>query len=119
MIRRKPRRDPVTPELHDEVIARDVRIARGCVAAFLDPAHSCQNRWGDPQSPLGELTLDHVQEGYGRMGKRAPSDAAHLVSLCAAAHFGGWASANKPKERAYLAGLYVKPDPLTLTEAGG
>lgn len=102
MIGRRKHKDPVTPELHDEVIARDVRIAGGCVAAFMDPTHGCRNRWGDPQRPDAELTLDHVQDRYGRMGKRAPSDPQHLVSLCWYAHLGGWATSHKDPIRWYI-----------------
>ena len=31
---------------------------------------------------FGRDRLEHVQDGYGRMAKRAESDAAHLVTLC-------------------------------------
>ena len=36
------------------------------------------------------------------MGKRAPSDAAHLVTLCWHHHLDGWATAHRPELRAYL-----------------
>ena len=99
------RKDPVTPELHDAVIARDTRFAGGCVAAFLDLSHGCRDRWGTPFPPEQvPLTLDHVQSDYGRMGKRAPSDREHLVSLCYHAHLNGWATANRPGLRLYLLG---------------
>ena len=103
-LRRKPKADPVTPELHDEVVARDLRFAGGCVAKFLDDRHKCTDRWGQSCSAnyLGALTLDHVQDGYGRMGKRAPSDRAHLVTLCYHAHLLGWATRNRPLLREYL-----------------
>ena len=84
-------RDPVTPELRIEVFSRD----KMCVAPMID--YFC--------SPCGgRLTLDHVQEGYGRMGKRAPSDAAHLVTLCYTHHLGseGWATSHKSELRDYL-----------------
>jgi hypothetical protein len=102
--RRKARKDPVTPELHDEVIARDLRFAGGCVAAFLDIEHGCRDRWGRVHwaSDQTRLTLDHVQDGYGRAGKRAPSDVAHLVSLCYGAHLGGWATSHRPLLREYI-----------------
>jgi len=105
MIRRKPRKDPVTTALHDEVIARDYLFAGGCVAAFLDATHWCADRWGDIRKPdwLPALTLDHVQSGGGRMGKRAPSDRAHLVTLCYRAHLGGWATSHRPLLREYIA----------------
>jgi hypothetical protein len=37
------------------------------------------------------------------MGKRAPSDPAHLVAACWAANVLGWCSAHRAEERAYLA----------------
>lgn len=100
-LRRKPKADPVTPELRELVLHRDGQ----CVAALLDPTHACRDTWGWPHSParLDLLTLDHIQDGYGRMGKRAPSDPAHLVSLCAGAHLGSrWATSNRPALRWYL-----------------
>lgn len=52
------------------------------------------------------MTLDHVQGGYGRMGKRAPSDPAHLVTLCWGAHLlTHWATSHRPALRDYLAGV--------------
>jgi DNA modification methylase len=40
------------------------------------------------------------------MGKRAPSDMAHLVVLCEWHHLqSGWATAHRPELRAYLKGL--------------
>jgi hypothetical protein len=83
------RRDPVTPELRIEVFERD----RQCVAPIID--YFC-----DPCA--GRLTLDHVQSGYGRMGKRAPSDAAHLVTVCWHHHLDGWATSHRPDLREYL-----------------
>lgn len=103
-LRRKPKADPVTPELHDEVTARDLRFAGGCVAAFLAPEHRCADAWSNPHTPdfARRLTLDHVQSGYGRTGKRAASDRAHLVTLCYRAHLGGWATSHRPLLREYL-----------------
>lgn len=103
--RRRAKKDPVTPELHDAVIARDLRLAGGCVARFLEPdGHYCYDQWGNPHRPdfPRHLTLDHVQDGGGRMGKRAPSDLAHLVSLCYFAHLGGWATSHRPLLREYI-----------------
>ena len=94
------REDAVTPELHAAVLVRD----RRCIRAKMEPGHGCRDRWGNPHAPdaLEYLTLDHIQDGYGRMGKRAPSDLAHLVSLCWDAHLGGWATSHRPELRAYL-----------------
>ena len=94
--------DPVGPELRELVLHRD----GGCVAAKFDRLHVCRNQWGMPHPPtlLAWMTLDHVQEGYGMMGKRAPSDAAHLVTLCWGAHVAtGWATSHRPILREYLA----------------
>jgi hypothetical protein len=85
-------RDPVTPELRLAVLARD----GGCIAVRLgaDPA--------DCRSPL---TLDHVKD-QPRMGKRAPSDMAHLVAVCRGHHLDtGWATSHRPALREYLRGV--------------
>lgn len=82
-------RDRVTEELALDVIRRD----GGCVAVRLgDSAQRCG----------GRLTLDHVKD-QPRLGKRAPSDAAHLVTLCENHHlWNGWATSHRPELRAYL-----------------
>jgi hypothetical protein len=83
-------RDPVTPELRLLVMLRD----QGCVAPRLDP---------DADPCRGRPTLDHVKS-QPMMGKRAPSDMAHLVTLCEHHHLDGWAtSPHRPLLRAYLA----------------
>lgn len=91
--------DPVTTEVRAFVLARD----RGCVAEKLDRSHECRDQWGNPHRPgdLARLTLDHVKDAP-RLGKRAPSDPAHLVAMCWGANVLGWASAHRPDERAYL-----------------
>ena len=84
------RPDAVTPELREAVLRRD----GGCVASrfgLYPYAGPCD----------GRLTLDHVKD-QPRMGKRAPSDAAHLVTLCWHHHLDGWATAHRPELRAYL-----------------
>ena len=98
------RRDPVTPAIREAVLRRDGQ----CVAAILDPGHVCQSQWGVPvfSNDLDRMTLDHVQGGYGRMGVRAPSDPAHLVTLCWGAHLlTHWATSHRPELREYLAGV--------------
>jgi len=106
-------KDPVTPELRQAVILRDIEqwalrpdrtemTMPGCVAAFLDPNTSgpC---WG-------RLTLDHIKDEQ-RMGKRAPSDASHLVTLCQGHTEDGaragaqWNTAHRPLLRWYLRSL--------------
>lgn len=121
------RRDPVTPELRENVFRRDAAktgwsgIGPLCVAPFLDdqidravqkvhPSPCGVARVAGPCG--GRTTLDHIQDGYGRMGKRAPSDAAHLVSLCENHHlWTGWATAHRPELRAYLASVEGKTRP--------
>jgi hypothetical protein len=65
MIRRKARKDPVTPERVLEVM----RLDQGCVAPRL--GGSAMDCWGRNR-------IEHVQEGYGRMGKRGVL----LATLC-------------------------------------
>jgi hypothetical protein len=86
-----PAKDPVTPRLYQLVMERDQR----CLAPVLDSSLS-------EKSCRAPLTLDHVQEQYGRMGKRASSDYFHLVTLCAHHHLDGWATSHRPLLRAYL-----------------
>ena len=88
-IRRKPfKSDPVTPETRIAVLERD----QGCVAVKLgEPSVDCR----------GRLTLDHVKDAP-RMGRRAPSDAAHLATVCQFHHLYGWATSHRPELRAYL-----------------
>jgi hypothetical protein len=83
------RKDPVTPELRAAVLARDW----ACVAPRLDPsAGQCR----------GVLTLDHVKS-QPMMGKRAPSDMEHLVTVCEHHHlWSGWATSHRPLLRRYL-----------------
>jgi hypothetical protein len=101
--RRKPE-DQVSPETRRFVLARDGRC-------FLDrmhgSAHCCRDRFGVVHFPteLDKLTLDHVHLDGPVLGKRAKSDAAHLVAMC-------WWGNDKPPshdervaERDYLAAL--------------
>lgn len=91
-LRRHPRKDPVTPELREAVLERD----GGCVARLFDE---------ELMYCRGRLTLDHVKD-EPRMGVRAPSDRAHLVSLCTWHHLeSGWATSHRPELRAYLEGV--------------
>ena len=93
-------RDQVTPELRALVLARD----GGCVATRLDADHQCMSLWGPvARTDLWAMTLDHVKD-EPRMGRRAPSDAEHLVTLCYGAHIvTGWATSHRPELRDYLA----------------
>lgn len=93
LYRPPPRTDPVDPMLRIRVLQRD----NGCVALRLDPgAGPC----------AGRLTLDHVRD-EAMLGKRAPSDERHLVSLCEGHHLdtragANWATSHRPALRAYL-----------------
>lgn len=84
----KRRTDPVTSDVALLVLQRD----SGCVAVTLGQ---------DPSTCVGRLQLDHVRD-EPMMGKRAPSDPRHLVSVCAYHHLGGWATSHRPELRAYL-----------------
>lgn len=92
-------KDPVTPETRLWVFARD----GGCVAPRLGGSfHDC---WG-------RLTLEHVKD-QPRMGVRAPSDMAHLVTLCEGHTEPGMRAGrawnlnreNRARVREYLAGI--------------
>ena len=88
-MKRRRRSDPVTADTYLFVIARDA----GCVAVRLG---------ADPSDCRGRLTLDHVKD-QPAMSLRAPSDSAHLVSICEAHHlWNGWATSHRPELRAYL-----------------
>jgi hypothetical protein len=69
-VRRKPHKDPVTPELHDYIVARDM----GCVGRWLLMEGECD----------GRIEIDHILNGG--VGKRGPSVPLNLVSLCSAHH---------------------------------
>ena len=86
--RRRKTYDPVTPDLYLLVMERD----QGCVAVTLgEPAADCR----------GRLTIDHVKS-EPRMGRRAPSDLAHMAAVCEWHHLYGWATSHRPALREYL-----------------
>ena len=94
-------RDLVTPELYRAILLRD----RGCVLARIEPdAHVCRDRWGYPHAPtaLAKLTIEHVHDGYGLMGRRAASDMAHCLLLCHGANVGVPSKAQRAAFRSYL-----------------
>jgi len=89
------RSDAVRADVREFVLKRD----GGCVAPRLAMRASesidlCE----------GRLTLDHVKD-QPMMGKRAPSDPAHLVTICWHHHLDGWATAHRPELREYLKGV--------------
>lgn len=97
MIRRRKRADPVTQEVAIAVFERD----GGCIAPRLG---------GSFMDCAGRATLDHVRD-EPMMGKRAPSDAAHLVTLCEYHHlWSGWATSHRPELRRYLREVNAEPE---------
>jgi len=107
--RPKRTRARVTPDTRQRVIERDMAGSldgNPCVAPRLGAKDDCADQWGRPIWVLEErsITLDHVRE-QPMMGKRAPSDMAHLVSVCWHHHLDGWATAHRPELRAYLASV--------------
>lgn len=86
-LRRRPNPDRVTVEVRAAVMVRD----RHCFLWRMDAGHSCRDQWGNPHRPddFGRLTVDHVHDhAGGTKGKRAPSDAQHLVLMCYAGNVG-------------------------------
>ena len=83
----------MTPAVAEFVKLRD----RECVLRKLEPTHRCKDQWGTPHPSwqLDRLTLEHVKTEL-RMGKRAPSDPEHLLTLC-------WAANNRPPTKAQRA----------------
>jgi hypothetical protein len=99
-VRRRKQADPVTPELIEALLARDL----GCVLSFLTEDHECRDRWGyaaDWRDPLA-LTVEHVKSEL-RMGVRASSDLDHTVLLCFGANVGVPSKVERAAMRAYLA----------------
>lgn len=91
--------DPVTAEVREAVLRRDGR----CVASILEPGHECRDMYGTTHHPsaLSRMTLDHLRLDPGGKRRSLPSQ---LVTLCYGAHIAtGWATANRPALRDYLA----------------
>jgi hypothetical protein len=83
-----------------------------CLAAKLGAPDGCQNKfgWDQRSDDLTQLELDHIKE-QAMMGRKAPDDEAHLVSMCAWHHRLGlagatWATSHRRELRAYLAQRY-------------
>src|SRR5213076_2283135 len=94
------KRDRVTPGIRLAVFRRDA----GCLAPQL--GGSMMDCWG-------RLTIEHVKDSL-RLGKRAPSDEQHLVTLCSghtepgmrAGYAWNLDKRNRALVREYLAKLY-------------
>ena len=69
----------------------------GCIVPTVDP--------GETTPCKGMPTLDHVPErGGNALGKKAPDDEAHLVTVCTYHHTGRlWPERHRELERVYLA----------------
>lgn len=91
--------DKVTAAVRDAVFARDM----ACVLWVADHAHQCRDRFGVPHAPfdMKRMTAEHVKDSIG-MGKRAPSDMAHLVAMCAAGNVGVPSKVQREWIRDYL-----------------
>jgi hypothetical protein len=101
-------REPVTPLVREAVFQRD----KVCVLAIYDAAHQCYDVWGDAHraDDWGRLTLEHVKDKL-RMGKRAPSDPAHLVVLCGYRNsIRSLTKVERSWVRSYLQGFIPKED---------
>ena len=87
--------------LRDAVMARDGR----CVLFGLDPDHVCHDRWGQVHMPGAThlLTIEHVHEGYGLMGRRAPDTLQTMVAMCWAGNVGVPSKVQRAALRQYLA----------------
>lgn len=91
----------------------------GCMAVKLDPTVAvpvygpCRGAYGpEPINPsdLRQMTLQHLwrSQADNTKGKRAPSNRAHLITICAGHHLGGWATSHRGLElqRRHLTKLY-------------
>jgi hypothetical protein len=99
-LRAHPQRDPVSHQLHAEVIFRD----KECVAAKLGFTHECRNAFGQlhPSTATGQLTVEHVKDDLA-MGRRAPSTRRTLVALCHSRNVAVPSRAMRTAFRDYLA----------------
>ncbi len=100
VIGRRKHKDPVTPEVRAFVLNRD----RVCFLSRTDPSHQCRDVWGYPHrsDDTDRLSLEHVHETGGMMGKRAPSDPAHLLALCGHANVAVPSKLRREAMRQYL-----------------
>ena len=74
-----------------------------CVLLRLDPSHFCRTVWGEYHDPrdLDKLTIEHVKTER-MMGRKAPTDLAHLVALCGYANVAVPSRVQRDGMRQYL-----------------
>lgn len=107
----------IPPKVRAFVLMRD---GYRCVAPQIDGrAGWCRDVWGNPITrwPARDLGPQYIQmshvkdQGELAMGKKAPADPAHLVSLCPFHHTGteggsNWEARNRNRIRVWLEQLY-------------
>ena len=96
----KRRVGSISKALRWEVFARDGE----CVLAKIEPDHVCKDIWNQEHAPndFDRLTLEHVHREGRMMGRRAPSDARHLIALDGFANFSVPSKVQREAFRAYL-----------------
>ena len=99
-------RDPVTPEMREFILERD----QVCILWRMDNDHQCRDVFGTPHAPNdhARLTCEHVKTEL-RLGRRAPSDARHLLALCGAANDRVPSKVEREAFRAYLERVNAEP----------
>lgn len=90
----------VTHQVAAEVLARDLRVAGGCVMKFLGAPGECRNKWGEIHPPHLQLTMGHVREHAGGMRR---SEVRWLVAGCWFHGVQGWELGHTQELRDYLA----------------
>lgn len=114
-----PPEQRVTPEIREQVFARDeYRCLAPVIAAKYDlPTPTpCAGKFGrlavlyvtvdGPVYDRRALTYEHVREHAAMGGPKPPPSLRWALTLCVHHNVDGWAQANKRHERAYLAELY-------------
>jgi hypothetical protein len=120
----------IDPTIREEVLRRD---GYKCVAPRLDPeAGPCRDRWDQPitfwrgkdPGPY-RLEMNHVKDtGMLMMGRKAPTDVDHLVSLCPWHHRGtkagsNWEAVHRDQLRAWVASRTTRESVQADTASGG